>query len=525
MISKSKNLFLTTLCAAAIGFSFVTAQAQAGAIIKYGDTYLGVNNEGHLNISAASEGLSIPAGFVGPMVGSDFFGDSPEAIPIGLYRNGIGDSTSPGCLCEGWGVAATTNVGRISGFASIANGGIGGITDGEFGSTSSTATSKVNLTAADISVTHAFGPSLAAGVFQASVTITNNTGSAIDDLVYRRAMDWDIPPDEFNEYVTHGGVEANLEANGGNVRFASDNGFAPVDPRQSAGSINSSTVNSDFVDNGPDDHGSVFDFAFDSLEDGESRTFNIFYGSTANEGEAQAAIALLGADVYSFGQYSGRPINEDDEGEGGCDGEICEPVPSFFSASLADDELGGPENGEPATFLFAFGGVGGVEPGDSAEVPVLPFVTAPGEFVFVSPQPRLWFDPPFADGFSYELAGGGLFTSVMTPDASFGFGDVDVVVDGVVVGTLAPGGTFDLSPFATSAFSLVGLDMLLDIADPDLATAFPVFLDFTGSPTELFMAALEVATTVPESVPEPAPLLLLFGAIAFLSLRKRTSVR
>jgi hypothetical protein len=304
-------------------------------------------------------------------------------------------------------------------------------------------------------------------------------------------MDWDIPPTEFDEFVTHGGVEDNLEANGGNVRYASDNGFSTWDPRENAGSINSETVNVDFTDNGPDDHGSVFDFAFDELAAGDSRTFNIFYGSTGNEADAMSAIDLLGADVFSLGQQAGSP-----------------------------------DVGEPATFLFAFGGVGGVEPGETAEVPVLPFVTAPGEFVFTSPEPGLWFDPPFADGFSYELSGGETFFSVTTADGAFAhFGEVGVVVGGVVVGTITPGGIFDFvsEGISTSSFSLVGLDTLLDTEDPLISTAYPVNLDFSGTPGSLSMVALTVPD--PTGVPEPAPLALMLSGLFILFLRKNKLTR
>lgn len=526
MIKFDKKHLLAIACSVGVGLSIASTSAMAGAIIKYGDTFLGVNNEGQLNISARSEGLDIPAGLVIPDSGSESAGRDPNDIIFGLYRNGVGDSTSPGCVCEGWGVAATLTSGsgdRIAGGANEAEGGTFGISGGEFGATSSTATSTVFLDGSDsggfggegdfegdfpdgdgpapaafiaptpedtlLTVTHAFGPSLADGVFQVSVSITNNTDSAVNDLVYRRAMDWDIPPTEFNEFVTHGGVENNLESNGGNVRYASDNGFATWDPRESAGSQNSETVNVDFTDNGPDDHGSVFDFAFGDLDAGDSRTFNIFYGSTGNEADALDAIDLLGADVFSLGQQAGSP-----------------------------------DVGEPATFLFAFGGVGGVEPGESADVPVLPFVTAPGEFVFNAPEPGLWFDPPFADGFSYELAGGGFFTTVSTADGSFAhFGEVDVVVGGSVVGTILPGGTFDfgLAGISTSSFSLVGLDTLIDVDDPSLSTAYPVLLDFTpptpGSTSSLTMVAL-VAPTM--GIPAPAPLVLMLSGLTILFLRK-----
>jgi hypothetical protein len=470
--TKTKGFAIATFLASSVAMSSI---AQANAIIKYGDTYLGVNNEGHLNVNPFDvDGLS------------DEFLTEFGGAPVGLWRQGLGDATSPGCLCEGWGVAATIGDSRFNAGANISSdGGAFGLDGGVFGSTDTSITSLVNLNGTDVSVTHAYGFSLANGVFQGSVTIRNNTDSVIEDLVYRRVMDWDIPPTEFNEFVTHGGVEANLESVGGNVRFASDNGFASANPDVAAGSRDASTVNSDFVDNGPSDHGSVFDFAFGELEAGDSRTFNIFYGSTASEEAAFDALDILQADVYSLGQQAGSP-----------------------------------DDGEPATFLFAFGGVGGVELGTTPDNPVLPFVPAPGEFVFVSPEPGFWFDPPYAEGFAYELEGGATFTLLETPDASFGFGDLDLYIDDMFVATIAPGGVFDFTslPSAVSSFRLVGLDRLLDVEDPGFSRAFPLFLDWTGTASTLTMDAIIASA---EPVSSPATFLFIVGGFAlFITKRK-----
>ncbi|MDP5032634.1 hypothetical protein [Paraglaciecola sp.] len=485
----SKKLKATALVLAFLGTSSVV---HAGAIIVYGDTLLGINNEGHLNYVPTTEQANalIDGGYFTPAgPGSQFNGQSPDSIPFGLWRNGLGDSTSPGCLCEGWGVAVTLpDTSRIAGGANENFGGAFGITGGTFGSTTSTATSEVNLSDANVSVTHSFGPSLAQGVFQVSVTISNNTDSAVEDLVYRRAMDWDIPPTEFAEYVTHGGVEENLESNGGNVRYASDNGFASWDPRSAASSVNFETVNTDFVDNGAADHGSVFDFAFGSLDAGDSRTFNIFYGTTADEAEAVDAINMLGVDVYSLGQNSAGSS---------------------------------PDNGTPGTFLFAFGGVGGVELGSTSDVPVLPFVTAPGEFVFTSPESGLWYDPPYAEGFEYSLTGGGLFGEIMTPDSTFGFGNVEIYVGGVLVATLAPDEMFDLTSLNTDTFELFFVGKTLDVAAPGFATAFPLYLEWSGDPVELMMSALLVDDV--SSVNAPASLSVMFlGCFAIFMVRRKT---
>lgn len=468
-----------------------TNLANAAAIIKYGQSYLGVNDQGHLNVYP--ETLSdYPSDFY-----SEFMYDpanpSYGGYPVGLWREGLGDATSPGCLCEGWGVAVTSGGFRTSGGATVDNNfpAIFGLSEtGTFGSTDSAITSKVSLADAAVDITHAYGRSLANGVFQAAVTIKNNTTGILGDVVYRRAMDWDIPPDEFYEYVSHGGVEANLESNGGNVRFASDDGFSTLDILDGTSSIDANTVNVDFEDNGPADHGSVFDFAFGDINPGESRTFNIFYGTSANEAEALDAISLLGANVYSLGQWG-------------------------------DDPAG--TGADFPTFLFAFGGVGGSEPGETADNPVLPFVEAPGEFVFTNPEPGRWFDPPYAYGFEYELTGGALFSSLIMPDASFGFGDIDLMIGGSYVATLSPGEAFDFTTlgYDVSKFVLTGLDTLLDIAAPGFATAFPLFLDWTSSASELLMTALTVDSLPGRDVPAPAPILLLVLAIGALTIRHR----
>ena len=117
--------------------------------------------------------------------------------------------------------------------------------------------------------------------------------------------------------------------------FASDNGFASADPLAGPASI---AFTGDAVDNGPADHGALFDFGFDNLTPGQSVTFKTYYGGAATEGEANAALGAVGAEVFSYGQ----PSTPD-----------------------------GPTLGTPNTFIFAFAGVGG-----TAVVPAIRFVNA-----------------------------------------------------------------------------------------------------------------------------------------------------
>lgn len=459
------------LCATAVALSasLVSASALSGAIIynnlnpANATVALGINDAGHLNFSG---GLT-PA----------------NASAMGLaYRftdGSLRDSTAPGCLCEGWGVAVTrSDGGRAAGFANEAAGS-GGLTGGVFTSSATSATSRIGMSDAPVVVTHAYGVSLAPNLFQGNITITNTGATAVSDVVYRRAMDWDVPNTEFHEFVTHRGVTANLESNGGTVRYASDNGFASSNPLLDAGYMSAGTINTDFIDSGPADHGSVFDFAFGTLEAGESRTFNIYYGAAANEAAALAALDTVNAEVFSLGQ-SGGPSGVNDDAP---------------------------------TFIFAFGGVGTVERGLSPDDPLLPIVDlGTGIYEFAAPTPRRWYDPPFATGFEYALGGGGVFTKVAIP---LGFGDLTIKLsDGSLIG-IAAGGLIDFAALglAPSAFTILGL--MLDTGAPgyDPARAFPTFLDFTGSPALLTMRPI-IDSMV--AVPIPGTLLLLVPGLALL---------
>jgi hypothetical protein len=147
-----------------------------------------------------------------------------------------------------------------------------------------------------------------------------------------------------------------------------------------------------------------------------------------------------------------------------------------------------------------------IKPGSDPTDPVLPDVVRENVYTFLEPDSGLWYDPPFAIGYEYALEGPATvkFTGVKAPPASFGFGDLDVFVGSIKVGTAEPGIEFDLTPFNTQVFSLLGIDPPVDVADP---TAFPTFLDWTGPATKLTMTALLARAPVPEP-----------GTLAFLVL-------
>ena len=302
-------------------FVGTATSASAQAVITNGTgVALGVNAEGHLNVDPGGSTAN-PGGITvanSSRVGVAFEDDYGAGLQ---FR----DATSPGCFCEGWGVAAD----GVAGYANVStDGGAVNLTVASFASTASTAISTVSLTSlAGLTVTHEYKPSASPSLYEAVVTITNGTGAAIDEVLYRRVMDWDVPTTEFAEYVT---IQGSLL--GDNIETC-NNGFWTANPTSACSPIGE-PLNSNFVDSGPADHGALFTFQFDPLAVGESRTFSIFYGAAANEAAALAALGAVGAEgIYSFGQPSSGA------------------------------------NGSPGdrTFIFGFGGVGAPPIGGAPE--------------------------------------------------------------------------------------------------------------------------------------------------------------
>lgn len=303
------------LMIASIFFGVLSSSANAAAIISNGTIQLGVDNLGQLNV---------PGGSPSPVSGTSYVG--LRYLPTG------NEATSHGCLCEGWGVADA-----VLGVTGYANNALGtfGLTLDSFISDATKATSVV--TAGGIfKVTHDFMPSVVDELYEVKVTIENISGATTSDVRYRRTFDWDIEPTTFSEFVTIGGT-----ATASNVLLATNNGFESSNPLSSNNPLLAGGVG-DFTDIGPTDHGANFDFGFGSLAAGASKSFSIFYGGAATETDAFAALAAVGAEVYSFGQPSNDPNG----------------------LGLVDSS-GNPTN----TFIFAFKGVGGVSVGDPKTTP------------------------------------------------------------------------------------------------------------------------------------------------------------
>ena len=226
------------------------------------------------------------------------------------------DGLTPGCYCEAWGIADGTSAqsAYTGGYV-----GTSGVTNVSFTSTATTATSVVE-TFGIFRVTHAYAPSSTPNLFEVKVTIQNISANPAR-LLYARAMDWDVAPTAFMEYVTlQRGTSPALV-------YSSDDGFYNANP------LGTDTprmfANQDVVDSGPNDHGAHFRFDFGTLAPGASREFTIGYGAAGNEVDAKTALTAFGAEAYSLGKPSENPVGTPNK------------------------------DGTPYTFIFAFKGIGG----------------------------------------------------------------------------------------------------------------------------------------------------------------------
>lgn len=232
---------------------------------------------------------------------------------VGVLHNPTGlEALAIAYLGEGWGAAdfGSGVQGYDAGF------GASNVSPFSFASTATTATSVADVGTL-LRVTHDYALSASPDLFRGHVSILNMGGAAAD-VRYTRVMDWDVQPTPFNEYITIQGTAAEPLA-----LYADNDGFeiplpliakGPLDCFGGGGPIG------DFIDYGPCDQGSLFDFGLGLVPAGWAVNFDIFYGASANEADAVAALTAVGANVYSLGQSAASP----------------------------------PDLGEPATFIFGF---------------------------------------------------------------------------------------------------------------------------------------------------------------------------
>jgi type IV pilus assembly protein PilY1 len=234
--------------------------------------------------------------------------------------------------------------GTNSGYANVSVGGVVNLTVDSFTPTPTSITSAVHLTdLPGLKVTHVYSPAdnAPSALFKAVVTIKNETGTDLSNVKYVRVVDWDVPPTEFEEFVTIKGTSTTtlLEESGRRGFNTAD----PLAPYFGFGPPCEPTA--DCTDAGPDDHGAYFRFNFGSLlgaddpstpGDDTMVSFTMFYGATGDEKSALNAIAAEGIELYSLAQ---------------------------------SNTANGPTLGTPATFILGFKGVGGVPQGVPQGVP------------------------------------------------------------------------------------------------------------------------------------------------------------
>jgi hypothetical protein len=312
-----KNIARSQIAGLALSLGLASS-AFAGAVIvnPAGTVALGVNDAGHLNFSSSVTPANASA----------------TGLSIITSTGSLLDATAPGCLCEGWGVSGNGQ----AGYANVStDGGVQNLTVTSFTSTASTATSVTAISSLpSLTVSQSYFPAAAApGVlFQNSVKITNTSASTITGVRYVRVMDWDVPPTEFSELVTIKGTATTTL-----LDVSHNNGFATANPLAATSAITASTLNADFTDLGPLDHGAYFNFLKGDLAAGESWEFSVFYGAATNEATMLGALGDVGIELFSLGQSNA-----------------------------------GGATGEPYTFAFGFKGVGGtvvLPPGSAVPEP------------------------------------------------------------------------------------------------------------------------------------------------------------
>ena len=347
------------------------------AIISNGTVQLGIHQQGHLNVPGGSPSSGQGTTFVGL-----------RYVPTNA------ESTAPGCLCEGWGAADADPGSLLAGHANEAVGGVVNITPVSFSSTASTAVSKVTI-GGRLEVTHDYHPSPATpNLYEVVVSIKNIGAIPVGDLRYRRVMDWDVEPTAFSEFVT-------IQGGGANVLFTSDNGFASANPLTGPSSL---SFTGTAVDNGPSDHGALFDFGFGALAVGQTRTFKTFYGAAGTEASAISALTAVGAEIYSLGQPN---------------------TPN------------GPTQGTPNTFMFAFAGVGGVPIGSACPA------TTPGSGDIVGTSGPDKIVGTAGNDRIFGLGGNDQITGLGGDDIIFGGGGDDKLFGGDGNDTLCGGNGID----------------------------------------------------------------------------------
>lgn len=213
------------------------------------------------------------------------------ALGVGL-TGPSGDAITPGCLCEGWGAAASSSSGYVYGLSPS------GISSAMLTTTTASgaglsAVSLVTMTNG-LEVSHTYSYAAGGVLFKVAIAMKNTTGATLTDVRYARTLDWDVPPGHFSEDFTtvYGGTPTGP---GGKVLTTSTNPFAVPDPMTFRGQEQDLNVV-----NTPGDKGGFFVFGFGDLAAGASTSFDTYIGAGRDLAELTTAFGLVGVEAYSY---------------------------------------------------------------------------------------------------------------------------------------------------------------------------------------------------------------------------------
>ena len=245
----------------------VSAVQAAPAVLSTGTASMGVFDDGHLG-----------------------------ALGVGL-NSYSGDAITPGCLCEGWGAAAS-GVGNYT----YGNGGTSGINSALLTTTTASgaglsAVSVVTM-ANGLEVTHTYSYAAGGTLFKVVVNMKNTTAGVLTDTRYSRTLDWDVPSGHFtDDFLTiYGGTPTGP---GGNVLHTSSNPFAVPNPMVFRPTGSGYVADTNVVD-APGDLGAYFVLGFGDLAAGASRSFETYIGAGRDKAQLLAAFATVGIEAYSY---------------------------------------------------------------------------------------------------------------------------------------------------------------------------------------------------------------------------------
>lgn len=204
-----------------------------------------------------------------------------------------GDAIMPGCLCEGWGAAASGVTGYTYG-----DGGTIGMTSATLttavASGAGLSAQSVVTMANGLQVTHTYSSAAGGKLFKVAITLTNTTAGTLTDVRYARTLDWDVTPGFFDSNYTtvYGGTPTGP---GGKVLSTSTNPFAAPDPMVPRSQEQDTNV----VDS-VGDKGGFFIFGFGDLNSGDSTSFDTYIGADRNVSGLLAALGSVGVEAYSY---------------------------------------------------------------------------------------------------------------------------------------------------------------------------------------------------------------------------------